>query len=867
MRSLLVVAALVLSAAPASSQIVRVSLSTAGTEANGPSGPPSISGTGRYVVFASTATNLVAGDTNGVSDIFLRDRDTDADGVFDEAVAVATTRLSVAPGGAEANGASTSPVITPDGRYVAFVSLADNLVAGGNGGTAQAYRVDRSSGAVVLISQDPAGAPGGVDPGGLAIADDGDVVAFFSSGNLDGSAVPFPPGVGVFVREVSANRTVRLTIIFPPTSAPPAFDRPTISADGMRVGYLMQFERFGPQLVGVVVDRAAGTEQSFLIETLVGNGSMALSASGLDVVVRTSVELFRRAVDTRAETAHLGASANNTSFQAPVSPSVRYALTEEGGLYDFDFGRFTSLPFVPGGGDFSDDDRFLAVVSATSTLVAGDTNGVSDAFVVDLPDLLDADDDTMDDRWEAIFGVTDPGADPDGDGQTNAQEEDAGTHPNGQVRRFLAEGATGAFFHTKVGLANPSLAQAATAVLTFDRGDGTRVRRPLAIPAGRSAAVDLGAVTGLEFSDVSTTVESDRFLGVQRSMTWGTPASVYGSHAETATASPATTWFLAEGSTVLGFDLFYLLQNPQATTTHATVRFLLPSGTTISKIYDLAPGSRTTIYVNQIVGLEETDVSGDISADAPIVVERAMYRSTPTEPFALGTDSMGVTAPATSWFLAEGATGSFFDLYVLIANPGNSDAVVRADYLRPDGSVVTQSYTVRAHSRHSVYVDAITGLEATSVATTLTSTNGVPIVAERAMYWPGGFFDYYEGHSSAGSTTTALAWVVAGTEHGGPTSAQTFVLIANTENRPGEATVTGLPDFQTGGPAPATLVLALPPSSRTTIPLTTSTPGRFGVLVQSTGASPVQIVVESAVYRSGGILWSAGENALGTPVP
>ena len=93
MRSLLVAAALVLAAVPASSQVVRVSVSTAGAEANGPSGPPAISGTGRYVVFASTATNFVAGDTNGVSDIFLRDRDADADGVFDEAGAVSTTRL------------------------------------------------------------------------------------------------------------------------------------------------------------------------------------------------------------------------------------------------------------------------------------------------------------------------------------------------------------------------------------------------------------------------------------------------------------------------------------------------------------------------------------------------------------------------------------------------------------------------------------------------------------------------------------------------------------------------------------------------------------------------------------------------------
>jgi hypothetical protein len=354
-------------------------------------------------------------------------------------------------------------------------------------------------------------------------------------------------------------------------------------------------------------------------------------------------------------------------------------------------------------------------------------------------------------------------------------------------------------------------------------------------------------------------------------MTWGASADQpYGSHAETATAAPSPTWFLAEGSTVLGFDLFYLLQNPQPTTTHATVRFLLPSGTVITRTYDLAPGSRTTIFVNQIAGLDETDVSGDITADAPIIVERALYRGAPGQPFALGTDSLGVPAAAASWFMAEGATGAFFDLFVLIANPGATDATVDALYAKPDGTTVSQTYTVRAHSRFSVYVDAIPGLENTSVATTLTARNAVPIVAERAMYWPGGFFDYYEGHSSAGSTTTAQQWVVAGAENGGPQAAQTFILIANTENVAGSATIDWLPDTASTAPPPppTQLVLTLPPNSRTTVPVAIA--GRYGAVVTSvaTGSPAVQLVVESAVYRSaGGVTWSAGSNALATPLP
>jgi hypothetical protein len=132
-------------------QIVRVSGSTGGTQANGPSGPPSIDASGRFVVFSSLASNLVAGDTNGVADVFLRDRDTDNDFNPDEAGAVRTTRVSVVPsyflpGGRELDGASTSPAISADGRYVVFVSTATSLVPGGPAGLPQVFRVDRTTG-------------------------------------------------------------------------------------------------------------------------------------------------------------------------------------------------------------------------------------------------------------------------------------------------------------------------------------------------------------------------------------------------------------------------------------------------------------------------------------------------------------------------------------------------------------------------------------------------------------------------------------------------------------------------------------------------------------------------------------------------
>ena len=183
-------------------------------------------------------------------------------------------------------------------------------------------------------------------------------------------------------------------------------------------------------------------------------------------------------------------------------------------------------------------------------------------------------------------------------------------------------------------------------------------------------------------AEFSTKVESDQPLVVDRTMSWD-GADGYGAHAETAVAAPALTWYLAEGATDGGFDLFYLLQNPNATEAQVRVRYLRPSGAPLEKTYTLPPTSRTNIWVNY----EEFDGSGralagsDVSAVIDVTEQprpsSSSGRCTSTcqgRLFGAGHESAGVTAPATQWFLAEGATGPFFDLFVLVANPGDTDA-------------------------------------------------------------------------------------------------------------------------------------------------------------------------------------------------
>lgn len=121
----------------------RISVDSTGAEANGDSVEPVISSDGRFIAFRSLASNLVAGDTNGAGDIFVRDT---CLGVA-MGCTPATVRVSLASDGSEATGISLRPAISPDGRFVAFESLASNLTAGDTNGAVDIFVRDTCLGA------------------------------------------------------------------------------------------------------------------------------------------------------------------------------------------------------------------------------------------------------------------------------------------------------------------------------------------------------------------------------------------------------------------------------------------------------------------------------------------------------------------------------------------------------------------------------------------------------------------------------------------------------------------------------------------------------------------------------------------------
>jgi len=150
-------------------QTTRVSVASDGTEGNGYSWFPSISADGRYVAFESIASNLVPGDTNGVSDVFVHDRLTGQ-----------TTRVSVASDGTQGHSASDHPSISADGRYVAFESFASNLVPGDTNGKRDVFVHDRLTGQTARVSVASDGTQGNGDSIYPSISADGRYVAFVS---------------------------------------------------------------------------------------------------------------------------------------------------------------------------------------------------------------------------------------------------------------------------------------------------------------------------------------------------------------------------------------------------------------------------------------------------------------------------------------------------------------------------------------------------------------------------------------------------------------------------------------------------------------------------------------------------------------
>jgi Tol biopolymer transport system component len=254
----------------------RVSVASDGSEADGTSGYQAISSNGRFVVFASIATNLVSDDSNSLSDIFVRDTCTGAPA----GCTPSTTRVSVASDGSEADGNSFEPAIGADGRFIAFRSDATNLVSGDTNGVNDIFVRDTCVGATgctpstFQVSVDSAGVEGNDTSFLPRISGNGRFVVFTSwATNL--VANDTNNGHDVFLRDTCFGAsgactpsTVRVSVDSSGNQADapsggPATNGAAISADG-------RFVAFGSRATNLVSGDTNDLFDIFVRDTCVG---------------------------------------------------------------------------------------------------------------------------------------------------------------------------------------------------------------------------------------------------------------------------------------------------------------------------------------------------------------------------------------------------------------------------------------------------------------------------------------------------------------------------------------------------------------------------------------------------------------------
>jgi Tol biopolymer transport system component len=203
----------------------RVSLGLNGNQANGSSQEPSISAGGRYIAFYSGASNLVRGDTNRASDVFVYDRQTGT-----------TSRVSLRSNGNQANRNSSVPSISGNGRYVAFYSNASNLVRGDTNDKFDAFVHDRQTGTTRRVSISSNGNQGNRSSYFPSISGDGRYVAFFSgASNLVRGDTN--SRFDVFVRDRQTGTTRRVSVGPNGSQGNRVSGWPSISGDGQYVAF------------------------------------------------------------------------------------------------------------------------------------------------------------------------------------------------------------------------------------------------------------------------------------------------------------------------------------------------------------------------------------------------------------------------------------------------------------------------------------------------------------------------------------------------------------------------------------------------------------------------------------------------------
>ncbi|MEW6744265.1 MAG: hypothetical protein AB1486_16045 [Planctomycetota bacterium] len=336
-----------------------VSVDSAGNQGNADSFSPDVSEDGNWVAFASNASNLIPGDTNELTDIFLHDIATGL-----------TTRVSVDSAANQANGRSLRPSISDDGRYVAFESVADNLVAGDSNGVADVFVHDCLTGATIRVSVGSTGVQGNGPSVAPSIDGSGDLVAFTSEArNLvpgDGNGV-----ADVFVRDIAMATTRRISESVLGGDANGPSDRPAISHSGSYVSYASAASDI------VLLDTNAATDIFLHDLATSSNSRVSLTWAGGEAngdcygsAVSNSGRVVFSSTATNLVLGDSNACGDIFARDPSAALTVRISVDSAGG-------EANAASYHP---DLSASGCDFAFSSDASNLVGGDSNGARDIF-------------------------------------------------------------------------------------------------------------------------------------------------------------------------------------------------------------------------------------------------------------------------------------------------------------------------------------------------------------------------------------------------------------------------------------------------------------------------------------------------------
>ncbi|MBU1672571.1 MAG: hypothetical protein KKF41_11655 [Actinobacteria bacterium] len=399
---------------------------------------------------------------------------------------------------------------------------------------------------------------------------------------------------------------------------------------------------------------------------------------------------------------------------------------------------------------------------------------------------------------------------------------------------YLAEGTTAWGFSTYISVVNPNTSAVTVDLTYMPTGEANQVQTITMPPDSRATVFPADTLGQKDFS-TEVTCREGLTIAADRTMSWtGSSSASPECHGSVGVTSPATTWYLPEGSTNWGFECWLLIQNPNGAIAHCTVTYMIEGEGPSDFAHDVGPNSRATFNMASDIGSKDASIK--VESDQPVIPERAMYRNDRRE----GHDSIGTTSPETSYYLAEGTTAWGFTTYVLVQNPNATDTTVDVTYMTGTGPVPhpENPIVMPANSRKTVRVnDYLPGADFSTKV-----TGSAPIIAERAMYWDAGAGEAC--HDSIGMASPHMTFYLPDGEAG--SDVETWTLVQNPNGTDVTVTITYMTPDGTGN---VTKTEAIPANSRSTFNLATHSglTGRAAIVVKALeGGRP--IMVERAMY-------------------